>query len=425
MLMTLGLSFLIVLLLGMPVAFALGFGALIAFHHAGIPLQIIAQRFYNAINIFPLLAVPMFVLAGELMRRSGLVRGLLSFADALVGHFTGGLGQVNVLASMFFGGITGAAVADTSALGPLEIEMMTDAGYDKDFSVALTVASSSIGPIIPPSIPMVLYGVTTGVSIGALFLGGVVPGLLVGVGLLIGVYLFAKVRRFPHRDRMLPLREVLRGLRTGLSALGIPVIVIGGIIGGIVTPTEASALAVGYALLVGGVLLRNLSWQDIYDSIVETAITTAVVLMILGSSGAVSYIITNQQVAVQAGAWFSANVVDPWIFLLLINLLLLFVGLFLDTGAAIILFAPIIFPIAQTLGIDPVHFGVVVVFNLVLGLVTPPVGAVLFVGCSIGRIGLERLVRAVLPFFLIEVVVLLLITYVPVLVTFVPSRFGF
>ena len=424
MLIPLSIFFMLGLFIGIPVAFSLGISSLAALIEGGLPFHLIVQRMYNAINVFPLLAVPMFILAGELMKRSGLVLGLLKLADSIVGHITGGLGHVNVLASMFFGGMTGAAVADTSALGPLEIQMMTESGYDPEFSTALTVASSSIGPIIPPSIPMVLYGVTTGVSIGGLFLGGVIPGVLIGLGLMVGVYIISKIRNYPRREKMLPLVEFIRNLRAGLLAMGIPVIVVGGIIGGIVTPTEASALAVAYALVIGILVMRTLTWRDLYESVVETGITTAVVLMILGAAGAVSYVITAEQLAVKIGYLFVALQVSPYLFLLLINILMLLVGCFLDTGAAIIIFAPILAPIATNLGIHPIHFGVVVVMNLIIGLITPPVGAVLFVGCAVGKTNIETLSRSVMPFLIIEVAVLLLVTYVPALATFIPAMFS-
>jgi C4-dicarboxylate transporter DctM subunit len=422
MLVTLGLTFCGAILLGAPVAFALGMSALAAFIDGGLPFQIIVQRMYMAIDQFPLLAVPMFILAGELMARTGLVRGLLRFCDSIVGGITGGVGHVTVLAGMFFGGMTGAAVAETSALGPLEIPMMDEAGYDHDYSVALVAAASTMGPIIPPSIPMVIYGIVCSVSIGALFLGGIIPGILIAGGLMAHVYVVSVLRNYPRRTVRLTFREFIGGLRAGLLAMGIPVVVVGGILGGIVTPTEASAIAVAYALAVG-ILQRTLSLKGFYDSILETGSTTAVVFMVLAGAGAVSYLITTQQVAAKLGLYLTSHQMSAGYYLLLVNIVLLIVGCFLDTGAAIIIFAPILAPVAMALGIDPVHFGLVVVLNLVIGLLTPPVGAVLYVACGVGKINLERLVRALWPLLLIEIGVLFLITYVPFLVTAIPSMF--
>lgn len=422
MLATLSLTFCAAILLGAPVAFALGMAALAAFINGGLPFQIIVQRMYMAMDQFPLLAVPMFILAGEVMARTGLIRGLLRFCDSIVGGITGGLGHVTVLADMFFGGMTGAAVAETSALGPLEIAMMDEAGYDHDYSVALVAAASTMGPIIPPSIPMVIYGIVCSVSIGALFLGGIIPGILIAGGLMAHVYVVSVLRNYPRRTVRLTFREFIGGLRAGLLAMGIPVIVVGGILGGIVTPTEASAIAVAYALAVG-ILQRTLSLKGLYDSILETGSTTAVVFMVLAGAGAVSYLITTQQVAAKLGLYLTAHQMSAGYYLLLVNIVLLIVGCFLDTGAAIIIFAPILAPVAMALGIDPVHFGLVVVLNLVIGLLTPPVGAVLYVACGVGKINLERLVRALWPLILIEIGVLFLITYVPFLVTAIPSMF--
>jgi len=422
MLLTLGLSFCAAILLGAPVAFALGMAALATFLYGGLPFPIIVQRMYMAMDQFPLLAVPMFILAGELMARTGLVKGLLKFCDSIVGGITGGLGHVTVLADMFFGGMTGAAVAETSALGPLEIGMMDEAGYDHDYAVALVAAASTMGPIIPPSIPMVIYGIVCSVSIGALFLGGIIPGMLIAAGLMAHVYITSIIRKYPRRTVRLSFREFASGLRAGLLAMGIPVIVVGGILGGFVTPTEASAIAVAYALAVG-IAQRTLSSRDFYDAILETGSTTAVVFMVLAGAGAVSYLITTQQVAAKLGIYLTSHAMSQGIYLLLVNLILLVVGCFLDTGAAIIIFAPILTPVAMAMGIHPVHFGLVVVLNLVIGLLTPPVGAVLYVACGVGKISLERLVRALWPLILIEIGVLFLITYVPFLVTAIPSAF--
>jgi tripartite ATP-independent transporter DctM subunit len=269
---------------------------------------------------------------------------------------------------------------------------------------------------------MVIYGIVCSVSIGALFLGGIIPGMLIAAGLMAHVYITSIIRKYPRRTVRLSFREFAAGLRAGLLAMGIPVIVVGGILGGFVTPTEASAIAVAYALAVG-IAQRTLSSRDFYDAILETGSTTAVVFMVLAGAGAVSYLITTQQVAAKLGIYLTSHAMSQGIYLLLVNLILLVVGCFLDTGAAIIIFAPILTPVAMAMGIHPVHFGLVVVLNLVIGLLTPPVGAVLYVACGVGKISLERLVRALWPLILIEIGVLFLITYVPFLVTAIPSAF--
>lgn len=417
--------FCVTLLLGMPVAFSLGFSGLVSFLSEGVSLKMLVQRMFTSLDTFPFMAIPLFILAGELMNRSGLVNGLMRFCDMLVGHLVGGLGQVNVLASMFFGGMTGAAVADVCALGPVEIQMMTEAGYDRQFSTAITVASSIIGPIIPPSIPMVLYAISSGESIGALFLGGMLPGILLGLALMAGVYIISIRRRYPRRKKMVPLKDMVDGLRAGLLSLGMPAIIIGGIALGIVTPTEASALAVLYSLIVGGVVMRGLSLRDLRESLIETGVTTAAVFLVLGAAGIVSYVVTTQQVGAKLGLYLAAINMSPYVFLLVVNVLLLLVGCFLDSGAAIIIFAPILVPLAVSLGIHPIHFGVMMVFNLMIGLLTPPVGAVLYVGCRVGSIGFEELVRELVPFLAICIIALAIVTFVPGLTTYIPRLLGF
>lgn len=420
-----GIVFAIALLLGMPVAFSLGFSGLAAFVSEGVSLKMLVQRMFTSLDTFPFMAIPLFILSGELMNRSGLVDGLVKFCDMLVGRVVGGLGQVNVLASMFFGGVTGAAVADVCALGRVEIDMMTEAGYDRTFSTAVTAASSIMGPIIPPSIPMVLYAISTGQSIGALLLGGLVPGIVLGLTLMVMVYVISVRRHYPRREKPLTANEVIEGVKSGLASLGMPAIIVGGISFGIVTPTEASALAVLYALIVGGGLMRNLTWKDLKESLVETGITTATVFLVLGTAGIVSYVITTEQVGARLGIYLTALDITPTVFLVVVNLLLLVVGCFLDAGAAIVIFAPILAPLAKSLGINLIHFGVMVVFNLMIGLLTPPVGSVLYVSCRVGNVRFEDLVRELVPFLITCFVALLMITYLPVLTTYMPRLAGF
>jgi tripartite ATP-independent transporter DctM subunit len=384
------------------------------------------QRMFTGLDSFPLMAIPFFMLAGELMMTGGILRGLFRFSDALVGHIQGGLGHVNVVSSMFFAGITGSAVADTAALGPMEIGMMTEAGYDVDYSAAITAASATVGPIIPPSIPMVIYAVAAGnVSIAGLFLSGAIPGVLIGIGLMIFNYITALKRNYPRRRTPIGLIEFLLIFVRAISVLMMPIIIMGGILSGVFTPTEAAAIAVGYAFLVGFFVIRELKFKGLLQALQRAGITTGVVLFVVATANIFSWILATQQVP-QLVASFLLSITDnPLVFLLLVNIFLLFVGCFMDTAAALIILVPIFAPIASELGIHPLHFGVVFSLNLIIGLATPPVGLCLFVVCGISKISLERVSKAIWPFILIEIGVLFLITYVPAIPMALPKLFGY
>ena len=381
---------------------------------------------FTGVDSFPLMAIPFFMLAGELMSTGGILRGLFRFSDALVGHIRGGLGHVNVVASMFFAGITGSAVADTAALGPMEIGMMTEAGYDVDYSAAITAASATIGPIIPPSIPMVIYAVAAGnVSVAGLFLSGAIPGVLIGVGMMIFNYITSLKRNYPRRQTPIGLREFLRIFVRAISVLMMPIIIMGGILSGVFTPTEASAIAVGYAFLLGFFVIRELDFKGLVQALLRAGITTGVVLFVVATANIFSWVLATQQVP-QLVASFLLSISDnPLVFLLLVNIFLLFVGCFMDTTAALIILVPIFAPIASQFGIHPLHFGLVFSLNLIIGLATPPVGLCLFVVCGIGKISLERVSKEIWPFILIEVGVLFLITYVPAIPMALPKLFGY
>ncbi|HHV51929.1 MAG TPA: TRAP transporter large permease [Synergistaceae bacterium] len=420
-------ALIICIFFGMPIGFSLGVSALCSLASWGsIPLKLMVQRMFTGIDSFPLMAIPFFMLAGELMFSGGMLTRLFKFADALVGHIRGGLGHVNVMASMLFAGITGSALADTAALGSMEIPMMVEGGYDVDYSAAITAASSIVGPIIPPSIPMVIYAVAAGnVSIAGLFLAGAVPGILIGVAMMIYNYVISLKRNYPRRETRITFMEFIRIFRRAILVLMMPIIILGGILSGIFTPTEASAVAVAYAIIVGFFVTRELNFKGLTRALLNSGIESGVVLIVVGMSSIVSWILATQQVPQIAANFFLSLTDNPFIYLLCVNALLLFLGCFMDPTPAIILVTPILTPIAIALGIDPLHFGLVVVINLIVGLITPPVGLCLFIACGIAKISLERISKAVLPFVLVEIAVLFLITYVPSICLFLPKLLGY
>ncbi len=420
-------ALIICIFFGMPIGFSLGVSALCSLASWGsVPLKLMVQRMFTGIDSFPLMAIPFFMLAGELMFSGGMLTRLFKFADALVGHIRGGLGHVNIVASMLFAGITGSALADTAALGSMEIPMMVEGGYDVDYSAAITAASSIVGPIIPPSIPMVIYAVAAGnVSIAALFLAGAIPGILIGVAMMIYNYIVSLKRNYPRRETRITLMEFIRIFRRAILVLMMPIIILGGILSGIFTPTEASAVAVAYAVIVGFFVTHELDFKGLARALLNSGIGSGVVLVVVGMSSIVSWILATQQVPQIAANFFLSLTDNPFIYLLCVNALLLFLGCFMDPTPAIILVTPILTPIAIALGIDPLHFGLVVVINLIVGLITPPVGLCLFIACGIAKISLERISKAVLPFVLVEIAVLFLITYVPSICLFLPKLLGY
>lgn len=416
-------SFLFFILLGVPIGFSLGASSAVALYSWGdVPMLVIVQRTFTGIDIFTLMAAPLFMLAGELMKGGIMVRSLLEFSNMLVGHIRGGLAHVNVLASMFFGGITGSAVADVSALGPIEIQMMKEAGYDIPFSAGVTIASSVMGPIIPPSILMIVYAYAVpGVSVGALFLAGVFPGVLIGLSLMCAIFIMAKKRDYPKKEFEFDLRHFATTLKESVLSLMMPVIVIGGIVTGAFTPTESAGIAILYAFLVGTFITKDIKFHDLPGILLRASIMAGSVLIIVGFASVFAWILTTQQIPQLAATIVMKITKNPYIFLLLVNIFMLLVGCFLEGSAAIIIIAPIFAPIAAKLGIDPLHFGVVFVVNLCIGLITPPVGLCLFVGCTIANISLEKLIKATLPFIAAEVGILLLVTYVPSISLLLPS----
>jgi len=384
-----------------------------------VPLALIPQQMFGGTDSTVLQAVPFFLLAGALMDKGGISRRLISFANVLVGWVTGGLAMVSVVASMFFAGISGSAAADSAAVGSIMIPAMAKKGYAKDFAAALIACAGTIGTMIPPSIPMIIYGVTTGTSIGGLFIAGVVPGVLMGLALMAHAY--AVSRRRGYSGLALPSAHEARvAFRDALLTLLMPVIVVGGILGGIFTPTEAAAIAVFCSLVLGGLVYRELRWSSLPEILVQTGLGTGIVMFLIATSTAYGWVLARQGIPLTLANAFTGMTSNPWVFLLLVNLLLLVVGTVMETVPSIIIFAPVLLPLAKQLGVDPVFFGVIMVVNLSMGLASPPSGATLFVSTAIANEPLDRVCRAVWPLFFSMIAILLLITCVPPLVMWLP-----
>ncbi len=411
-------------LLRTPIAFALGISSLAyLLFFSSVPPIIIAQKMFTSIDSFALTAIPLFVLAGGIMEEGGISKRLIDFAENLVGFIVGGLAHVSIVASMFFAGISGAAAADTAAVGSVLIPAMSRRGYHISFSAALQACAGTIGVMIPPSIPLIFYGVLASASITRLFLAGALPGVIMGGTLILIAYIIARRRNYP-REPFRGWSALFHTFRRSFLALLMPVVVLGGIIGGIVTPTEAAVIAVVYALLLGLVVYRELPAASIYPTFVRAMINSTQVLFIISVASVFSWIVTRELIPQKIALFLQSITTNPWIILLMLNVMLLVVGTFLDIGSALIIFVPVLMPVIQPLGIDPVYFGVVMIVNLAIGMVTPPLGVCLFVACGIADIDLETITRDLWPFLLGMISVLLLITYVPVLVMFLPNLLG-
>tara|TARA_R110000824_G_scaffold393237_2_gene592174 strand:- start:71873 stop:73138 length:1266 start_codon:yes stop_codon:yes gene_type:complete len=411
-------------LLGVPFAFAI-LGSLTVLMSTGdLPyhIRIVSQQFFGGMESFPLLAIPLFILAGELMNEAGITHRIINLASAIVGRLKAGLAHVNIWASVIFAGLSGSAIADTSALGRVFIPSMEKEGYPRDFAAALTAASSVIGPIIPPSIPVIIYALTvSGVSVPGLFLAGIVPGFLLALGLSIYVSFFAGDMVTTQTKQQSRRHALLHGLLPALM----PVFVVGAILAGIVTPTEAAAFSVVYALILGVVLYRNIKLVNLPGIFARAMRDSAVIMVIMGAVAAANWVLTFERVPNMLTDWALMSIDTQWTFLIAVILLLLVVGLFLEGIAAILVLVPILHPIAMALGIDPLHFGIVVIFNLMMGLITPPMGLCLFVAESVSGVGMGPIIRRILPMLGVQFLILLLITFVPELVTFLPRLAGY
>ena len=419
--------FLLFLMIGLPVFFGLlaAPGLLLWLNGQPRDLALLYRNVYNGMDSFPLMAIPFFMLAGVLMNRGGITARLIEFSQAIMGHFRGGLAHVNILSSMLFAGLSGSAVADTSAIGSMLIPAMVKNGYTRKFSAAITAASSVIGPIIPPSGIMIIYSYVMGESVAALFLAGIIPGILVGLGLMLMTWVMAQRYDFPVATKRSTWSERGNASIKAFFPLLTPVIILGGILGGIFTPTEASAVAVAYALIVSLFILKSMTVRDLPKVLTEAAMVSSVVLLLVGAAMAFKTVVSLSHAPEILAAWILSLSDNPLILLFLINLLLFVVGMFLDAGPAIIILAPILGPIFINLGVHPVHFAIIMSVNLTVGLATPPMGLVLFVASSVSGERIESISKAILPFLAVEVVVIFMITYIPAVSLAIPRYFGF
>ncbi|MGI6575745.1 MAG: TRAP transporter large permease [bacterium] len=413
------------LVLSVPIGITLGLSTLITVvTTTNISTLIISQNAFAALDSFPLMAIPFFILAGQLMKHGGLSERLLNLANSLVGFMTGGLAMVTTVACMFFAAISGSAPATVSAIGSFMVPSMKERGYATGFAAAITAAGGTIGVIIPPSIPFVIYGVVTGTSIGTMFIAGIIPGIMIGIALMVASYYVARREGYRGIDRRPTLREILQSLNESKYALMAPIIILGGIYGGIFTPTEAAVVAVVYGLIIGIFVHKELGWEEIYSSLRETVLINGATTFMIGLSISFAHLLTMEQVpATIANILFSISE-SKIVVLLLINLFLLFVGCFIDNISSCIILAPMLLPVVSKLGIHPIHFGIFMTVNLAVGFITPPYGANLFVASAVAGIQLDEMLKYIFPFIIGMVVVLLLLTFLPWFSMFLPGLMG-
>ncbi|MGY4688944.1 TRAP transporter large permease [Salibacterium sp. K-3] len=411
----------VLLLLGMPVGFTLLTATFVYFITNDWSLAYFTgAKLVDSLDVFSLLAVPFFILTGTLMNSSGITERIFNFAKSIVGHFTGGLGHVNIMASLMFSGMSGSALADAGGLGQLEIKSMRDGKYDDDYAGGLTAASAIIGPIIPPSIPLIIYGVTADQSIAQLFLAGAVPGLIMAVSLMVTANVFAKKRGFPKEEKS-NYKQRAFYFKESFWALLTPVIIIGGIFSGLFTPTEAAVVATVYAMILGFFVYRELTWKKFFDNVVDSLKLTGVAALMIIAVEFFGQMISHEQVAMALSNFFLNITENPVILLLLINVLLIFLGTFIEALALLILVVPILVPVVMAAGVDPIHFGIIVILNLMIGILTPPMGMALFVVSKAGNIPVHVITRGVLPFWLPLIITLFILTLFPQLVLFLPN----
>ncbi|WP_028783918.1 TRAP transporter large permease [Thalassobacillus devorans] len=418
------LLWLVLLFLGMPVGFTLLLAAFVYFLTNDWSLVFFTSaKLVDSLDTFSLLAVPFFILTGTLMNSSGITERIFSFARSLVGHFMGGLGHVNIMASLMFSGMSGSALADAGGLGQLEIKSMRDGKYDDDYAGGLTAASAIIGPIIPPSIPLIIYGVVSDQSIADLFLAGVIPGIIMAASLMVVAYIFAKKRGFPKEEKSTFKKRAFH-FKEAFWALLTPVIIIGGIFSGLFTPTEAAVVATVYAMILGFFLYRELTLKKFFDNVVDSLKLTGVAVLMIMAVEFFGQMIAHERVAMEIADFFLNVTENPVLLLLLINLLLIFLGTFIESLALLILLIPILVPVVVAAGVDPVHFGIIVILNLMIGILTPPMGMALFVVSKVGNIPIHVITRGVIPFWIPLFVTLIIITIFPQLVLFLPNLFS-
>jgi tripartite ATP-independent transporter DctM subunit len=417
-------TFAFLLLIGTPVAFCLGVASLATIVYLGLPPLVVFQRLNSGVSVFALMAIPFFIYAGELMVRGDIARRLVALAGAAVGHFRGGLGQVNILASVLFGGISGSAAADASAIGGLMIPQMKKRGYDVDYAVNVTVVSAIIALMLPPSHNLIIYSISAGgrISIADLFTAGIIPGLLLALALMVAAWYVARKRNYPTEPFPGP-RAVLMVFISAFPGLILVAIMFFGVRSGVFTASESSCVAVVYALFVTTFAYRTLKWKAFVEATLGAVRTTAMVLLVIGCAAAFGWLLAYLKVPTTLVAFMQSLSDNPVVILLLINVLLLFLGTFMDMSPLIVITTPIFLPVVQAFGVDPVHFGIILILNLGIGLCTPPVGAVLFVGCAVGNIQIGQVMRTIWPFYIAALVVLMLTTYIPALSLWLPSLF--
>ena len=413
------IAFVILLVIGVPISISIGASAVLGCLSLGYPLVVIGQKMVSGVDSFLLIAVPLFILAGNLMNAGKITEKIFDACKELVGWIPGGLGHANVVASIIFAGMSGSAVADAGGLGAIEMEAMTKNGYDEDFSGAVTAASSVIGPIFPPSIPLIIYGSVASVSVDKLFMGGVVPGVLMGL-LLMAMILWYAIRRKYERHAF-NLKNLLKKTLYGIPAFMTPLIILSGFTLGWFTPTEASSIAVIYSLIIAVFVYRTMDWESFKKCLKDSAISSANTLFIIGTSTLFTYVMAKEGISRQIADVILGISSNPAIVLLVINVLLLVLGMIMEPGAILTLMLPVLLPIANGLGLNLVHFGVMIVLNLMIGQVTPPFGVCLFVISDVNKLKLERMYKSILPFLIPLVATLLLVTYIPQIVTFLPT----
>lgn len=419
--------FLATMAIGVPVVFALAFGPIVGFLVAdqGLFLNVMPQRLFVGINVYPLLAIPLFILAGELMNVGGITQRLVDFSQKLVGHLRGGLAHVTIVSAVFFSGISGSAVADASALGSILIPGMAKEGYDKPYASAVTAAATVLGPIIPPSIIMVIYAYIMQLNVAALFAAGCIPGIIIGFGLMGINHLIAKKRGYPVAERRAPVREMVLAAREAIWALLAPLMILGGILAGVFTPTEAAAAAVLYAGVISLVVTREMPFGALPDILYRTAVISAALLLVVATAMIFSWVASLSGFTETLAATLFSITRDPYLLLFIINILLFITGMFLDAGPAILILGPILGPTLAQLGVDPLHFAIVMCVNLSLGLATPPMGLLLFTVSAMSRVPVMSIAREMLPFYVVYVAVIFLITYVPEVALWLPRVLGF
>jgi len=418
------LPFVIGLVIGVPISIALALGVIFFLITSGMPTEVLTIQMYQSTTSFPLMAIPFFILAGDLMSRTGVTVRLMAFSKILVGRVKGGLAQVMVITATVFAGLSGSAVADTAAMAKVLGPDMENDGYPKDYIASLAASCGVLGPVIPPSTMMIIYGATVNVSIGAMFLGGILPGMVLALLIMLTAYAIAVKNDFPKADSGFSLKILYLGLKDASLALLMPLIIIIGIRGGVFTPTEGGAVAVCYSLILGAFVYKSLKFNDLIESLITSAVTASIIMLIVAASNPFGWILNIEQIPQTMAEIVLGVTSNKLLILAVVNVFLLFIGMFMETAAIIVLLGPILAPIAITAGVDPVHFGVLMVINLTVGMATPPVGVNLFVAAPIMGTTIEKITANIIPFICAMLAALIVITYVPQVVLFLPNLFG-